>query len=105
MKPRGYVAGAAATVRRPRIRQNPSDISFVCRLNLTENGSRTRLEAGLRRSYPEVDTMKHWLTLGLALGLGLALADNASAQVKLGVAGPITGGQPPLCPPPHEGGH
>src|SRR5499427_5750635 len=36
--------------------------------------------------------MKQWLTLGLAFGLGLAFADNASAQVKLGVAGPITGG-------------
>src|SRR2546427_3627153 len=36
--------------------------------------------------------MKQWLTLGLALGLGLACADGASAQVKLGVAGPITGG-------------
>ena len=36
--------------------------------------------------------MKHWLTLGLALGLGLAFAHSASAQVKLGVAGPITGG-------------
>src|SRR5713226_895299 len=36
--------------------------------------------------------MKKWLTLGLAFGLGLAFADNASAQVKLGVAGPITGG-------------
>src|SRR5262245_36030483 len=36
--------------------------------------------------------MKHWLTLGLVLGLGLAFADGASAQVKLGVAGPITGG-------------
>src|SRR5712691_7914672 len=36
--------------------------------------------------------MKKWLTLGLAFGLGLAFADNASAQIKLGVAGPITGG-------------
>src|SRR5499427_5639530 len=36
--------------------------------------------------------MKQWLTLGLALGLGLAFAESASAQVKLGVAGPITGG-------------
>ena len=36
--------------------------------------------------------MKQWLTLGLALGLGLTFAENASAQVKLGVAGPITGG-------------
>src|SRR5215510_7457656 len=36
--------------------------------------------------------MKKWLTLGLALGLGLAFAESASAQVKLGVAGPITGG-------------
>jgi branched-chain amino acid transport system substrate-binding protein len=40
----------------------------------------------------EVNTMKQWLTLGLAFGLGLAFADGASAQVKLGVAGPITGG-------------
>src|SRR5499425_488405 len=36
--------------------------------------------------------MRQWLTLGLALGLGLAFAENASAQIKLGVAGPITGG-------------
>ena len=36
--------------------------------------------------------MKKWLTLGLAFGLGLAFADTASAQIKLGVAGPITGG-------------
>jgi len=36
--------------------------------------------------------MRQWLTLGLALGLGLAFADNASAQVKLGVGGPMTGG-------------
>jgi branched-chain amino acid transport system substrate-binding protein len=36
--------------------------------------------------------MKRWLTLGLAFGLGLAFAGTASAQIKLGVAGPITGG-------------
>ena len=36
--------------------------------------------------------MKQWLTLGLAFGLGLAFADAASAQIKLGVAGPLTGG-------------
>src|SRR5712671_4418365 len=36
--------------------------------------------------------MRQWLTLGLAFGLGLAFADSASAQIKLGVAGPITGG-------------
>jgi len=36
--------------------------------------------------------MRHWLTLGLAFGLGLAFADGASAQIKLGVGGPITGG-------------
>jgi branched-chain amino acid transport system substrate-binding protein len=36
--------------------------------------------------------MKQWLTLGLALGLGLAFAGTASAQVKLGIGGPITGG-------------
>ena len=36
--------------------------------------------------------MRQWLTLGLAFGLGLAFADTASAQIKMGVAGPITGG-------------
>jgi branched-chain amino acid transport system substrate-binding protein len=36
--------------------------------------------------------MKPWLTLGLAFGLALAAADTASAQVKLGVGGPLTGG-------------
>src|ERR1700752_2486739 len=36
--------------------------------------------------------MKKWLTLGLAFGLGLASAHTASAQVKLGIAGPLTAG-------------
>jgi branched-chain amino acid transport system substrate-binding protein len=35
--------------------------------------------------------MKKTLLTGIALGLGLALAGAAQAQVKLGVAGPITG--------------
>ena len=35
--------------------------------------------------------MKKITTLSLALGLGLALAGTAAAQVKMGVAGPITG--------------
>ncbi len=35
--------------------------------------------------------MKMVTTLGLALGLGFALAGTASAQVKFGMAGPITG--------------
>ena len=35
--------------------------------------------------------MKKLTTLSLALGLGFALAGTASAQVKMGVAGPITG--------------
>ncbi len=34
--------------------------------------------------------MKQWLALGLALGL--ASATDASAQIKLGVGGPMTGG-------------
>ena len=36
--------------------------------------------------------MRQWLSLGVAFGLGLAFADPASAQIKLGVAGPLTGG-------------
>ena len=35
--------------------------------------------------------MRQWLALGLAFGFGL-VADSASAQIKLGVGGPITGG-------------
>jgi branched-chain amino acid transport system substrate-binding protein len=38
------------------------------------------------------NSMKKWLTLGLAFGVGLAFADTAAAQIKLGVGGPITGG-------------
>ena len=36
--------------------------------------------------------MRQWLVLGLAFGFGLAIADSASAQIKMGVGGPITGG-------------
>ena len=35
--------------------------------------------------------MKNIITLGLALGFASALAQPASAQVKFGVGGPITG--------------
>src|SRR5499433_190581 len=90
MSARACFTGAAATIRQPRIRQNPSDISAICGLNRVTG--RARRNAPNPRFHPEVNTMRQWLTLGLALGLGLAFADNASAQVKLGVAGPITGG-------------
>jgi branched-chain amino acid transport system substrate-binding protein len=36
--------------------------------------------------------MKRWLALGLAAGLGLVVTDGAMAQVRLGVGGPMTGG-------------
>ena len=36
--------------------------------------------------------MRYWLAHSLMLGLGLAFAHGACAQVKLGVGGPITGG-------------
>ena len=36
--------------------------------------------------------MKKLLALGLALGLGLVFAGAASAQVRMGVGGPMTGG-------------
>src|ERR1700710_3154062 len=35
--------------------------------------------------------MKKVTTLGLALGLAIAVTGTASAQIKMGVAGPITG--------------
>ena len=36
--------------------------------------------------------MRHWLAHSLMLGLSVVCAHGACAQVKLGVAGPITGG-------------
>src|SRR5262249_38101056 len=42
--------------------------------------------------HPEVNPMKQWRTPRPAFGLGLAFANGASAQVKLGIAGPLTGG-------------
>ena len=39
--------------------------------------------------------MKKFLALGLACGLGLLVADVASAQIRFGVGGPMTGGAPP----------
>jgi len=36
--------------------------------------------------------MRRWLALGLTFAFALAFAHGASAQIKLGVAGPITGG-------------
>src|SRR5436190_19787885 len=36
--------------------------------------------------------MRQRLTLALAVGLVLSIADSASAQIKIGVGGPITGG-------------
>jgi branched-chain amino acid transport system substrate-binding protein len=41
--------------------------------------------------HPEERLMKKMLLTGVALGLGLAFATAASAQIKIGVAGPITG--------------
>src|SRR5215217_9682626 len=35
--------------------------------------------------------MKKMLLTGIALGLGVAFASAANAQIKIGVAGPITG--------------
>jgi branched-chain amino acid transport system substrate-binding protein len=36
--------------------------------------------------------MRHSLALGLAFAIGLTFTDGASAQIKLGVGGPMTGG-------------
>jgi branched-chain amino acid transport system substrate-binding protein len=40
--------------------------------------------------------MKHVTTLGLALGFAVAFAGSAAAQIKMGVAGPITGANAPF---------
>jgi branched-chain amino acid transport system substrate-binding protein len=40
----------------------------------------------------EIIMLARWTTLGLALGLSVALAGHATAQIKLGVVGPMTGG-------------
>jgi branched-chain amino acid transport system substrate-binding protein len=43
-----------------------------------------------------VEAMKHITTLGLALGFAVAFAGSAAAQIKMGVAGPITGANAPF---------
>jgi hypothetical protein len=43
------------------------------------------------RNHQRSDFMKKLLLTGVALGLGLALSGAANAQIKIGVAGPITG--------------
>jgi len=40
--------------------------------------------------------MKHVTTLSLALGIAVAFAGSAAAQIKMGVAGPITGANAPF---------
>jgi branched-chain amino acid transport system substrate-binding protein len=47
--------------------------------------------AALLAHSQESPRMKNVLLTGLALGLGLAIAGTANAQVKMGVIGPITG--------------
>src|SRR5215213_9327938 len=46
---------------------------------------------GAYKNHPEEYLMKKLLLTGVALGLGLAFSSAASAQIKIGVAGPITG--------------
>src|SRR5215213_9426916 len=46
---------------------------------------------GAYKNHPEEYLMKKLLLTGVALGLGLAFASTANAQIKIGVAGPITG--------------
>src|SRR5262249_57662465 len=77
--------------------QNPGDNCAICRLNrdhqplCVSGGKRPPTDT----KFPSRgDTMRQSLALGsalgLAFGLGLAFADSASAQIKLGVGGPIT---------------
>src|SRR6478735_1502923 len=46
---------------------------------------------GAHKTTQRSDLMKKMLLTGVALGLGLAFSSAASAQIKIGVAGPITG--------------
>src|ERR671913_162805 len=46
---------------------------------------------GAYKTTQRSDLMKRMLLTGVALGLGLAFASAANAQIKIGVAGPITG--------------
>src|SRR3712207_4882692 len=46
---------------------------------------------GAYKTTQRSDLMKKMLLTGVALGLGLAFSSAASAQIKIGVAGPVTG--------------
>src|SRR5262245_39922551 len=108
----GSCAGGGATLQHLPTPQNPDDFLPIYGLNrakrclqatwiawLSGEGSfgcslRNRDHSGCypHNFPPRGDPMRNWLVLGLAFGLGLAFADGASAQVKLGITGPITGG-------------
>src|SRR4051794_6751199 len=92
MSARARSNGVAATIRQPRRSQNLDDNSTRFGLESTHEAIPARRWAVPPRLHPEVETMRQRLSLALAFGLGLAFADPASAQIKLGVAGPLTGG-------------
>src|SRR4051812_10578725 len=95
MSARARSNGVAATIRQPRRSQNLDDNSTRFGLESTHEAIPARRWDVPPRLHPEVETMRQWLTLGLVLGFGAALAacgSGSTGTVKFGIAGPITGG-------------
>src|SRR5581483_8639016 len=82
-------AGAAC---RPRPERKPGDIAGVCRFNPAKRLKRPRGCAEQPHLSSQETSMKTLIALWICLLGGLALADGASAQVRLGIGAPITGG-------------
>src|ERR1700720_2115462 len=81
----GVATKRAATTRRIRMTFGP----FI--VWIPPPGLLARIEPK-PFSFQGILMTRHWLSIGLAFAVSLACAHDASAQVKLGVAGPITGG-------------
>src|ERR1700712_5238119 len=65
--------------------RSPGDNRFNLRNIATRTGA---VKPGVRSGE---FSMKKQMWAGIALGLGIALSGAAQAQIKLGVAGPVTG--------------
>src|SRR5712691_6068697 len=84
--------GRVALPQARRAPSNPSDFSLDWRFNRTKPSRRRHGgEPDLLPPSSRGKSMKKLIPLSLAVGLGLVLAGAAEAQVKLGIAGPLTG--------------
>src|SRR6516225_12042449 len=83
-------AGVPAVRQARKLNKNQGDFFRLCGLNRS-GGHAIRL-ARPNSPLSRDDHMRQSLALGFAFALGLASTHGASAQIKLAVGGPMTGG-------------